>query len=69
MNKNLEEKYLEKLNKIDKEDGEHQYYNPSWHDAYDGAICEFLEEAGFNKLAEKYKKAYDKFYFEYPEFG
>lgn len=62
MNIELEEKYIEKLNKI-KEGHERYYDNEVIHSQFDALLLELLKELGYQKIVELYEKEEMNFWY------
>lgn len=62
MVKDIEQKYLKKMEKLDK-DFKKFGDNENYHAEYDDLIVEFLEEVGLEKLAKAYAKASRYFWY------
>ena len=64
-NKELEEKYLKVIEKLNKKYfvGRYMTYSEEYHVEWDDLIIEFLKESGYKKIAKKYEKATNNFWY------
>ena len=62
---NLEEKYLKIIQELNKKHRvkQRQVDNESYHGEWDDLIVEFLKESGYKKIAKRYEKAMEYFWY------
>ena len=71
MNKEIEQKYLEKIKEINKglfrldKYGEEDFIGDeeAYHGTFDGLLCDLLKELGYEKIVEEYDKASEWFWY------
>lgn len=64
-NKEIEEKYLKIIEELNKKHHikENQVDNESYHGEWDDLIVAFLKESGYKKIAKRYEKAMEYFWY------
>lgn len=64
-NKEIEEKYLKMIEELNKKHRvkQGQVDNESYHGEWDDLIVEFLKEIGYKKIANRYEKAMEYFWY------
>lgn len=64
-NIDLEEKYLKIIQELNKKHRvkENQVDNELYHDEWDDLIVEFLKESGYKKIAKRYEKEMEYFWY------